>query len=479
MRLHCQMKPSPPVSSRLAPNLHDLTAAEIAKAVAGGPISALAVTEAALARIAKHDPALNSFTDIVAERARAKARDVDAAIASGRDAGPLAGVPFAVKNLFDVEGLATRAGSKINRDRQPAGRGATLIERLEAAGAVLVGALNMGEYAYDFTGENVHDGASRNPHDLSRMTGGSSGGSGGAVGGRLVPLALGSDTNGSIGVPSSVCGIFGLKPTYGRLSRARSFPFVASFDHLGPFARSVADLALAYDAMQGPDADDAACTTRPVEPVSGLLDQDIGDLRIAIAGGYFQKNVFPEAVEAVGRVAKALGATRTVEIPEAARARAAAYVISTTEGASLHLDRLRKQPNDFDPAVRDRLIAGALIPAPLVDRAQKFRRWYRARVLELFRSVDVILAPATPCTAPKLGQTTFVLDGVELPVRANIGIHTQPISFIGLPVVAVPVPPEPLPIGVQIIAAPWREDIALRVAHALERAGVVSAPPPA
>jgi aspartyl-tRNA(Asn)/glutamyl-tRNA(Gln) amidotransferase subunit A len=269
-----------------------------------------------------------------------------------------------------------------------------------------------------------------------------------------------------------------LKPTYGRLSRARSFPFVFSLDHLGPFARSVGDLALAYDAMQGSDGDDAACTARPIEPVTPSLSQDIGHLRIAIAGGYFQKNVFPEAVEAVARVAKALDATRTVEIPEAARARAAAYVITTTEGASLHLDRLRKRPNDFDPAVRDRLLAGAMIPAPLVDRAQKFRRWYRAKVLELFKTVDVIIAPATPCVAPKLGQVNFVLDGVEMPVRANIGIHTQPISFIGLPVVAVPVPLEPMPIGVQIIAAPWREDIALRVACALERIGIVAAPQP-
>jgi aspartyl-tRNA(Asn)/glutamyl-tRNA(Gln) amidotransferase subunit A len=269
-----------------------------------------------------------------------------------------------------------------------------------------------------------------------------------------------------------------LKPTYGRLSRARSFPFVFSLDHLGPFARDVADLALAYDAMQGPDPDDAACTTRPAEPVSALLAQDIGGLRVAIAGGYFQKNLFPEASEAVARVAKALGVTRTVEIPEAARARAAAYVITATEGASLHLDRLRQRPGDFDPAVRDRLIAGAMIPAALVDRAQKFRRWYRAQVLELFRSVDVIIAPATPGVATKLGQSTFVLDGVELPVRANIGVHTQPISFIGLPVVAVPVPLEPMPIGVQIIAAPWREDIALRVAYALQREGVVAAPRP-
>lgn len=456
----------------------EMTAAEIAIAVAGGKMSALDATEAALARIKQHDAILNSFTDVTADRARAKARAVDADIAAGKTVGPLAGVPFAVKNLFDVAGLPTRAGSKINRDLAPSKRDATLIERLEAAGAVLVGALNMGEYAYDFTGENVHDGPSRNPHDTTRMTGGSSGGSGSAVGGALVPIALGSDTNGSIRVPSSFCGIFGLKPTYGRLSRARSFPFVASLDHLGPFARSVTDLALAYDAMQGSDGDDAACTTRGLEPTTPLIANPVSDLRIAIAGGYFQKNVFPEAVEAVSRVATALGATRVVDVPEAARARAAAYVITTTEGASLHLDRLRKRPNDFDPAVRDRLIAGAMVPAPLVDRAQKFRRWYRAQFVEIFKSVDVLIAPATPCTAPKLGQVNFNLDGIELPVRANIGIHTQPISFIGLPVVAVPVPLEPLPIGVQIIAAPWREDIALRVAYALEKMGVAAAPSP-
>lgn len=456
----------------------EMTAAGIASAVAGGKMSALDATEAALVRIKQHDGILNSFTDVTADRARAKARAIDADIAAGKTVGPLAGVPFAVKNLFDVAGLPTRAGSKINRDLAPAKRDATLIERMEAAGAVLVGALNMGEYAYDFTGENVHDGPSRNPHDTTRMTGGSSGGSGSAVGGALVPIALGSDTNGSIRVPSSFCGIFGLKPTYGRLSRARSFPFVASLDHLGPFARSVTDLALAYDALQGPDADDAACTTRGLEPTLPLIANPVSDLRIAIAGGYFHKNVFPEAVEAVGRVAKALGATRVVDVPEAARARAAAYVITTTEGASLHLDRLRRRPNDFDPAVRDRLIAGAMVPAPLVDRAQKFRRWYRAQFAEIFKSVDVLIAPATPCTAPKLGQVNFNLDGVELPVRANIGIHTQPISFIGLPVVAVPVPLEPLPIGVQIIAAPWREDIALRVAYALEKMGVAAAPSP-
>src|SRR3954467_12985780 len=454
------------------------SASEIARAVANGERNALAVTEAALVRIKSLNPKLNAFTDVLAERARAKARALDQARSQGQPLGTLAGVPFAVKNLFDIKGLSTRAGSKINRSHAPAARDATLIARLETAGAVLVGALNMGEYAYDFTGENAHDGASRNPHDLSRMTGGSSGGCGGAVAGGLVPLALGSDTNGSIRVPSSFCGIFGLKPTYGRLSRAHTFPFVASLDHLGPFARTTKDLALAYDAMQGHDADDPVCADRRPEITLPALDRGIEGLSIAIAGGYFRKGASPEAREAMERVAKALDVRREIEIPEAERARSAAYVITATEGAALHLDRLRKQARDFDPAVRDRLLAGAIVPAALVNQAQKFRRWYRGEVLKLFGGIDIIIAPATPCTAPKIGQQTFVLDGVALPLRPNIGVYTQPISFIGLPVVAAPIPLSPLPIGVQIIAAPWREDMALRVAQALEQAGVASAPRP-
>ncbi|WP_287745666.1 AtzE family amidohydrolase [Methylobacterium sp.] len=454
-----------------------LTAAEIAAGVAARTLRARDAVAAALSRIAALDARVGAFTDVTAERALARADALDAALDRGEPAGPLAGVPFAVKNLFDVEGLPTRAGSKINRERPPAGRDAILVRRLEAAGAILVGALNMGEYAYDFTGENIHDGPSRNPHDLRHMSGGSSGGSGAALAAGFVPLTLGSDTNGSIRVPSAFCGVFGLKPTYGRLSRAGSFPFVGSFDHLGPLARSTRDLALAYDAMQGPDPDDPVATKRPAEPVTEVLEAGAEGLRIAVAGGYFARGGDPEAFAVVARAAAALGVTATVEIPEAARARAAAYVISAAEGAALHLERLRARPADFDPAVRDRLIAGALIPAALVERAQRFRRWYARAVAEVFASVDVILAPATPCRAPRGGETTLVLDGVAMPLRPNIGVFTQPISFIGLPVAAVPVrPDEGLPLGVQVIAAPWREDRALRVARALEAAGVAAAP---
>jgi AtzE family amidohydrolase len=454
------------------------SAAEIAQAVTSGQASAADIIEATLAAIRRRDGVLNCFTALTEARARARAQAIDAMRRVNEPLGALAGVPFAVKNLFDIADLPTLAGSRINRDRAPAPRDAVLIERLEAAGAILLGALNMGEYAYDFTGENIHDGPSRNPHDVSRMTGGSSGGSAGAVAGRMVPLSLGSDTNGSIRVPASFCGLFGLKPTYGRLSRARSFPFVASLDHVGPFARTTRDLALAYEAMQGGDPDDPVCARRPSEPVLPDLERGAADLTIAVAGGYFRAGASQEALTALDRVASALGVARAVEIPEAARARAAAYVITASEGAALHLGRLRARAQDFDPAVRDRLIAGAMVPGALVQKAQIFRRWYRTRVLELFAEVDAILAPATPCTAPAIGQHTFVLDGVELPVRANLGIYTQPISFIGLPVVAVPIPLKPLPIGVQVIAAPWREDVAFRIANALEQMGTAAAPQP-
>jgi aspartyl-tRNA(Asn)/glutamyl-tRNA(Gln) amidotransferase subunit A len=450
------------------------TAREIAQAVMSGKVKASAVVEAALTRIEASERVVNAFTDVLADRARRRAAEID----GGRHRGAMVGVPFAVKNLFDIKGLPTRAGSKINLDGPIAARDASLVRKLEAAGAILVGGLNMGEYAYDFTGENAHYGPSRNPRDPTRMTGGSSGGSGAAVAAGEVPLALGSDTNGSIRVPASLCGVFGLKPTYGRLSRAGSYPFVDSLDHVGPLARSAEDLALAFDAMQGWDPDDPVCTDRSAEPTLTDLGEGIGGLRIAVAGDYFEQGAQPEALAAVGRVAEALHATRKVVIPEAAVARSAAYIITAIEGSQLHLARLRARAQDFDPETRERFMAGALLPGAWYVKAQRFRRRYRAALQKLFQEVDIVLAPATPCSAPELGQVMMKLAGVEMAVRANLGLYTQPVSFIGLPVVVVPVPrPGGLPIGVQVIANHYKEAAALRVARHLERAGVASAPP--
>jgi len=345
---------------------------------------------------------------------------------------------------------------------------------------VCVGALNMGEYAYDFVTDNAHDGPTRNPRDLARSAGGSAGGCGAAVAAGLVPFSIGTDTNGSIRVPSSFCGIWGLKPTYGRLSRAGSFPFVDSHDHIGPFARTVGDLAAAYDALQGPDPRDPACAQRAIEPAAPELETGLGDLRVARLGGYFEKNCPPQAPSAVAAVANALGAAyvgRRLDLPHAALARAAAFLITATEGGTLHLARLKPGAAAFDPEIRDRFLAGALTPAAWYLHAQKFRAWFRTQVRELFRHADVLLAPATPVPATRLGQETMTLEGVEMPVRRNLGIFTQPISLIGLPVVAAPVHTAgPQPIGVQLIAAPWREAALLRVARVLEQSGVCTAP---
>ena len=468
-------------TSLAANDLLQRDAADIADAVRDGAISATALAHASLERIAATDARVNAFTDVTAQRALAAAAALDARLAVGDSTAralPLLGVPFAVKNLFDVAGITTLAGSKIERGRPPAGCDGPLVKRMQAAGAVLVGALNMDEYAYGFTTENSHEGACHNPHDLTRTAGGSSGGSAAAIAAGQVPITLGSDTNGSIRVPSSLCGIFGLKPTYGRLPRNGSYPFVASLDHLGPFARSARDLALSFDALQGFDARDPACVDRAALPTLATLADGVDGLRIATLGGYFDEHAGADARAAVAKVAAALGVTRSVELPEVARARAAAFIISNAEGGALHLPDLRTRAEDFEPLSRDRFLAGALLPAAWLTQAQRVRRWFALRAAELFRDVDVLLAPATPCVAQSLGAETITVNGRVLPARPSYGLLTQPISCIGLPVCAVPVwgCHPGLPIGVQVIAAPWREDLVLRVAQRLQHLGVVHAP---
>ena len=423
------------------------------------------------------DGGLNCFTAILEQDALAQADAIDARIAAGENPGPLAGVPFAAKNLFDIAGVTTIAGSIIHAERPPATRDATVVERLKAAGAVLVGALNMDEYAYGFTTENTHYGPTRNPHDRERVAGGSSGGSAAAVAAGMLPLTVGTDTNGSIRVPAAFCGVYGLKATYGRISRAGAVLFAESFDHVGPFARSVRDIALAFDAIHGPDARDAVASNRPAQPVSGQLELGMKGLRIAVADGYFSHGGAPEAFEAVRKVASALGVQQTVTIADVEKARAAAYIITACEGGNRHLADLRSRPRDFDPVVVERFLAGALLPASWYSHAQRFRRVFQEHVRDIFREVDVLLAPTTPYPAIVIGQPTILLDGKEVPSRPNLGVFTQPLSFIGLPVLSVPVfEPGSLPLGVQVIGAPYQEAAVLRVAWQLERMGVCRSP---
>ena len=457
--------------------LLNATAHECAAKVASGDVSALEVAEAALARSAGHDGDINSYTAITAERARTEARAIDAARARGEPLPPLAGVPYAVKNLFDVNGLVTLAGARIRMGDAPAAADAALVRRLSASGAVLTGALNMDAYAYGFTTENTHFGVTRNPRDLTRVAGGSSGGSAAAVAAGFAAFSLASDTNGSIRVPSSFCGVFGLKPTFGRLSRAGSYPFVPSLDHLGPLARSARDLAMIYDVLQGPDADDPACAGRSVESTLPEIDKGLDGLRVAVLGDYFHAWADDQARAAVEQVAVALGATEMVSLPQTDRARAAAFVITASEAGAFYLDELRDHAGDFEPLSRDRLIAGALLPAAWYMKAQRFRRWYQQAARQLFERFDLLIAPATPCAATPIGAERMMLNGVEMPVRPNVGLLTQPISFIGLPVAVAPLwNAGALPMGVQLIAPPWREDICLRAAWSLEQSGIARSP---
>jgi aspartyl-tRNA(Asn)/glutamyl-tRNA(Gln) amidotransferase subunit A len=454
-----------------------MKALEIAAQIRAGEVSAVQVVDAALADIGRRNPAINCFIEVTAARAREEAKAIDLLRSHGRVLPPLAGVPYAVKDLFDVAGLPTIAGSALNRNAPPATADAVMVARMRQAGAILVGTLNMDAYAYGFTTENAAFGPTRNPHDPSRIAGGSSGGSGAAVAAGFVPLSLGSDTNGSIRVPASLCGVFGLKPTYGRLPRTGAYPFVDSLDHVGPFATTAADLAACYDALQGADAGDAACAQRAAEPVSPLPTQD-KPLRVARLTGYFDRYASAEALAASKRAAEALGATHEIELPEVHRARAAAFVITASEGGERHLRTLRKKEGyaRFEPLSRDRLLAGALTPAAWYLKAQRLRAWYRARLAEVFSRYDVLIAPATPVGATPIGTEWIELGGEKLPLRPNIGLFTQPISFIGLPVVAAPIDTgEAMPIGVQLVCAPWREDRCFAAAARLERAGVARA----
>jgi AtzE family amidohydrolase len=344
---------------------------------------------------------------------------------------------------------------------------------------VLVGALNMDEYAFGFTTENTHYGATRNPHDPARMAGGSSGGSAAAVAAGLVPLTLGTDTNGSIRVPASFCGVYGLKPTYGRLSRAGVALFAGSFDHVGPFARSVVDVAAAFDVLQGFDPDDPVSVDRPGESCRPALGAGIAGLELAVAGGDFAEDGDPEVFEAVDRVAKALGVSRRVSIPETPRARAAALIITAGEGAGYHLDDLRRRPADFDPRTRDMFLAGAFVPATDYVRAQRFRAWYQRQAMQAVGDVDVLLTPTTPCSAPRIGEDRRTFGGREIWLRPHLGYFARPFSFIGWPALSVPiVAPGTMPRGVQLVGRPFEEAKVLRVAAALEAAGITSAPVP-
>jgi len=453
--------------------LGDVSIQTLQRAIQQGEISALEVAKRTLQAVEQHNPALNAWTEVTGPRMLKEASAIDAQRQRGETLPPLAGIPYAVKNLFDVAGHTTLAGASLFSDRPAARADAFAVDKLRRSGALLSGMLNMDAYAYGFTTENSHYGATHNPHDLSRVAGGSSGGSAAAVAAGLVHFSLGTDTNGSIRVPASLCGIFGLKPTFGRLSRSGSHPFVASLDHIGPLARRVEDLALVYDLLQGADHTDAFQAAHPLPATLPGLSQGSEGLRCGVLGGFFARWCDEDARAAVAVVAAALDAQEEVLIPDAELARSAAFIMTAAEGGNHYLPALRQTPEQFEPNSRERLLAGAMMPGAWYVQAQRFRRHFQQQVLPLFDRFDVLIAPATPCSAITIGQQTLSIQGESLPAKASMGMLTQPISFLGLPVCTVPLATRSgLPIGLQLIARPFNEEAVLRAAWALEQRGI-------
>ena len=404
---------------------------------------------------------LNAVTRLLADRAISRAELLDGCQEQGAP-GPLAGKPFLAKDLFDVAGLATTAGARVKAGDAPAPRDAALIAHLEQAGAILVGTTNMDAFAYGFSTENAWTGRTLNPHNPAHMAGGSSGGSAAAVAARLVPLALGSDTNGSIRVPASLCGIYGLKPTHGRLNARGMFPFADSFDDPGPFASNLADITSFWSVATG-------------EP----LDERERSLSAARLVGWFADRLDPEVETAIAELCASIDAgERDWEDAEAARS--GAFLMTAAEGGALHHDALAQDAEAIDPAVRDRLLAGTLIPARDYIDARRLMKLMRDDLDRLFGGHDILITPATPATAPAFDRPVIRHAGAEHPARSHLGIFTQPFTFLGLPAMSVPLRrPGRLPLGAQLVARPGREAELFAFAAQLERAGLtgVSLPP--
>ncbi|MDX3899741.1 MAG: AtzE family amidohydrolase [Sphingobium sp.] len=436
------------------------SALAIAAAVRNREVSAVELVDDCLSALESEGRRLVAVTRILTERARREAAAVDAAIAAGRDPGPLAGVPYGVKDLFDVAGLPTTSGSSLYANAPSATADAEVIQRLSDAGAILVATLNMDEFAYGFATINARHGTTRNPHDADRLAGGSSGGSAAAVAAHLLPFSLGSDTNGSVRVPASLTGIYGLKPTHGGLPMGGVFPFAESFDDVGPFTLSVADMQCVWTVLTGKssEASDSA-------------------IRVARLGGRFRDNAHPDQIAAIDRIASD---GPLIDLPHIAQARSAAFLITAAEGGALHREALARDPMAFDPATRDRLLAGALLPPTLIETAQAFRARYKAMIADLIADHDVLLAPSTPCVAPLIADPRILIDGDLSPARADLGIHSQPISFTGLPSLSVPLRrPGRLPLGIQLIGKPGGETLLFRFAAMLEEQRLTGVSSPA
>jgi aspartyl-tRNA(Asn)/glutamyl-tRNA(Gln) amidotransferase subunit A len=446
-----------------------LTLLEAAQLIENREISPVELTQAHLARIADLDPRLNAFITLTPEAALQTARQAESAIGDGRYLGPLHGIPLALKDLYETAGVRTTAGSKIFAGHVPE-KDCAAWERLHSAGAINLGKLNLHEIALGVTNNNPHFGACHNPWALDRSPGGSSGGSGAALAAGLCLGALGSDTGGSIRIPASLCGVVGLKPTYGRVSLRGVIPLSWNLDHAGPMARRVRDAAVLLQAIAGYDPLDPYCINIPVPDFVRHIDGDVRGWRIALAQDDFFAKADEQVLAAVRKAAnifKGLGAqVSQVEFPGAYDAAKANGLMTPSDAAAFYKDQLQDRPQDFGEDVRQRLQTGAVYTSTEYILARRSQTMLRSQFEGFFDKFDVLLTPTTPVPAPGLEGPNAV-EQARLLTR-----FTAPFNLTGLPALSVPCgfTLDGLPIGLQIIGSPWAESKILNAGFAYERA---------
>ena len=450
--------------------------ADLARSIKAREISPVEVVEAHLDRIAALDGKLRAYLTVTGDAALASARAAAAAVAAGETLGPLHGVPVALKDLYCTRGVRTTAGSKILADWVP-GEDATVVSRLIGAGAVVLGKLNMHEFAYGPEGVNPHYGSPWNPWDAAthRICGGSSSGSGAAVAAGLCPGALGSDTGGSIRIPASLCGISGLKPTYGRVSRAGVLPLAWSLDHVGPMCRTAADCALMLGAMAGYDPRDPTTSVLPVPDYTAALRGTVKGVRVGVLRSFFMESAGEEqqrAVEQALKTLEGLGATvREASLPAVALAAGASTAVIAAEAYAYHARWIQTRPEEYGPDVRERLRVGAFVAAADYVNGQRARVLLRDEVAAALSGLDVLVAPTTPVAATAVGTSEIDVNGERLPVRPSLIRFTRPFNATGHPALSIPCgfTSGGLPIGLQIVGRPFDEATVLRVADAYQR----------
>jgi len=457
------------------PQLWAMSIGEVSRLIHAREVSPIELIESHLERIETTEGRLNSFITVLAEEATELAIEATQDVSNGGELGPLHGIPIGLKDLYDTAGTTTTVGSQIYRDRIP-GSDATVVTKLRKAGAIIIGKLQMHEFALGATSVNPHYGPARNPWDLSRITGGSSGGSGSSVASGQCMGALGTDTGGSIRIPAGLCGIVGLKPTFGRVSRHGVFPLSWTMDTVGPMTRTVEDSATLLSATAGFDPLDPGSANVPIEDFAVNIGKDVSKMKIGVPQEYFYDIISEEvagAVQAAQEVFLGLGAkVESISIPSLTHSLAISGTIMLAEAASVHEENLKERASQIGDDVRLRLTQGALLSASDYLKAQRARTEFNKQVNQILQQFDVLLSPTIAVGAPKIDEKTVLVNEAEHPALALMPRLTRPHNICGIPTISIPCgfTREGMPIGLQLAGRAFAEKDIIQAAYAYENA---------